>query len=83
MIDQPEYEWLMIDASYVKVHAQGAGAIGGNQKTSLTKGGSTRRYNALMKIKRWRGIATRYAKRADLFEAAVQIRCLAMWCKVL
>jgi transposase len=30
-------------------------------------------------LKRWRGIATRYAKRSDSFLAAVQIRCLVLW----
>ncbi|MCL1885966.1 MAG: IS5/IS1182 family transposase, partial [Dehalococcoidia bacterium] len=32
---------------------------------------------------RWRGIATRYAKNTDSFIAAVQIRCIALWLKVL
>ncbi|MDR1310905.1 MAG: IS5/IS1182 family transposase, partial [Burkholderiaceae bacterium] len=31
----------------------------------------------------WRGIATRYAKNAASFLAAVQIRCIAIWMKVL
>lgn len=35
--------------------------------------------NAFLKIKQWRGIATRYAKRVGSFVAAVQIRCLALW----
>ena len=35
--------------------------------------------NAFEKLKRWRGIATRYAKRAASFEVAVQIRCIALW----
>lgn len=39
--------------------------------------------NAFMKLKRWRGIATRYAKRVDSFMAAVQIRCVALWCDIL
>ncbi|MDR1465870.1 MAG: hypothetical protein LBJ11_11315, partial [Oscillospiraceae bacterium] len=30
-------------------------------------------------LKRWRGIATRYAKTTDSFLAAVQIRCIAIW----
>ena len=37
--------------------------------------------NAFLKLKQWRGIATRYAKRADSFLAAVQIRCIAIWLK--
>ena len=35
--------------------------------------------NAFLWIKRWRGIATRYAKHSTSFLAAVQIRCLAIW----
>lgn len=30
-----------------------------------------------------RGIATKYAKALTSFEAAVQIRCIALWLKVL
>lgn len=35
--------------------------------------------NAFLYFKRWRGIATRYAKRASSFLAAIQIRCIALW----
>lgn len=42
--DDADYEWLMIDASHVKVHPHAAGAKGGNQDMSRTKGGSTQRY---------------------------------------
>ncbi len=35
--------------------------------------------NAFLKLKRWRGIATRYAKNSGSFVAAVQIRCLVLW----
>ncbi len=38
--------------------------------------------NAFLKLKQWRGIATRYAKRTDSFLAAVQIRCIAIWAKI-
>ena len=41
MIDDPDFEWLMIDASHIKVHPHAAGARGGNQEMSRTKGGST------------------------------------------
>ena len=44
MIDEPDFEWLMIDASHCKVHPHAAGARGGNQAMSRTKGGSTQRY---------------------------------------
>ena len=33
--------------------------------------------NAFLHLKRWRGIATRYAKNTASFLAAVQIRCIA------
>jgi len=39
--------------------------------------------NAFMKLKQWRGIATRYAKNTDSFLAAVQIRCFMLWANVL
>ena len=39
--------------------------------------------NAFLRLKRWRGIATRYAKNTASFLAAVQIRCIAIWCAIL
>ncbi len=39
--------------------------------------------NAFLHLKRWRGIATRYAKNAASFLAAVHIRCLAIWATIL
>ena len=44
LIDEPDFEWLMIDASYVKVHFHAAGAVGGNQTMDRTKGGLTPRF---------------------------------------
>ena len=44
LIDDPDDEWLMIDASHCKVHPHAAGAKGGNQAMGRTKGGSTRKY---------------------------------------
>jgi len=38
--------------------------------------------NAFLLLKRWRGIATRYAKRSASFLAAVQIRCIAIWLNI-
>ena len=35
--------------------------------------------NAFLHLKRWRGIATRYAKNTASFVAAIQIRCIALW----
>ena len=39
--------------------------------------------NAFLHLKRWRGIATRYAKNTSSFIAAVQIRCIAIWASIL
>ena len=39
--------------------------------------------NAFLHLKRWRGIATRYAKNTASFLAAVQIRCIDLWCKII
>ena len=44
LIDEPDMEWLMIDASHCKVHPHAAGAVGGNQDMERTKGGLTPRY---------------------------------------
>ena len=44
MIGERELEWLMIDASYVKVHMHATGSRGGNQGIALSKGGETPRY---------------------------------------
>ncbi len=38
--------------------------------------------NAFLMLKRWRGIATRYAKNSTSFLAAVHIRCLALWLNI-
>ena len=34
LVDAPDFEWLMIDASHIKVHPHAAGAKGGNQEMS-------------------------------------------------
>ena len=39
--------------------------------------------NAFLHLKRWRGIATRYAKCTSSFLAAVQIRCIVLWAAIL
>ncbi len=44
VIDSPDFEWLMIDGSHIKTHPHAAGAVGGNQDMSVTKGGSIPRY---------------------------------------
>ncbi len=44
LVDAPDFEWLMIDASHIKVHPHASGARGGNQEMSRTKGGSIQSY---------------------------------------
>ena len=39
--------------------------------------------NAFLHLKRWRGIATRYAKNTASFWAVVHIRCIALWTAIL
>ena len=39
--------------------------------------------NAFLHLKRWRGIATRYAKNSASFLAAVHIRCIALWANLI
>ena len=44
LMETPDFEWLMIDASHIKVHPHAAGARGGNQDMARSKGGSTPKY---------------------------------------
>ncbi len=44
LVDEPDFEWLIIDASHCKVHPHAAGAKGGNQDMSRTKGGSIQKF---------------------------------------
>ncbi len=39
VIDEPDFEWLMIDASHAKAHRHAAGAVGCSQAIGCTKGG--------------------------------------------
>ena len=39
--------------------------------------------NAFLRMKGWRGFATRYVKNAASFIAIVQIRCMVMWAKLI
>ena len=39
--------------------------------------------NAIQQLKEWRGVATRYAKRASSFLAIVQIQCVYQWHRIL
>jgi len=38
--------------------------------------------NAFLHLKRWRGIATRYAKNSTSFLAAAHIRCSVLWAEI-
>ncbi len=42
IMEDPDYEWLMIDASHIKAPPHGTGARGGNQAMERIKGDSTR-----------------------------------------
>ncbi len=44
VLDEPDFEWLMIDATHVKAHKHACGAKGGNEAIGRTKGGSTPRF---------------------------------------
>lgn len=44
LIDDSDYERIMIDVSHGKAHSHAAGATGGNQDMSRTKEGSTAKY---------------------------------------
>jgi transposase len=35
--------------------------------------------NTILKLKRWRGVATRYAKHSTSFLSIVTIRCIFLW----
>jgi transposase len=39
--------------------------------------------DAFLKLKQWRGVATRYAKTTTAFVGAVTVRCLFLWLKVI
>ena len=39
--------------------------------------------NAFLALKGWRGVATRYAKKASSFLAIVQIQCVMFWIRIL
>jgi len=39
--------------------------------------------NAFLRLKEWRGIATRYAKRQKSFLSLIHFRCALLWAKIL
>jgi transposase len=38
--------------------------------------------NAFLHLKRWRGVATRYAKNTSSFMDGAQIRCIVLWANI-
>ena len=42
LVNEPDFEWLSIDTTHIKVHPHAAGAQGGNEAMNRTKGGSIR-----------------------------------------
>ena len=45
---EPDYEWLMIDASHIKVHPYATGAVGGNQRYEPNKRGPNTKLHVAM-----------------------------------
>jgi len=72
IIDEPDFEWLLIDASHCKVHPHAAGAVGGNQDMGLTKGGSIPKY-----ILPW----MRMVCRSDYLSQRVPQRIASLLCR--
>ena len=93
MIDGFEMKHLLADKGYdsnaivAKVKEQGAQAVIPPRKNRKEPRAYDKELyklrhlveNAFLHLKRWRGIATRYAKNLSSFVAALQIRCLAIW----
>lgn len=44
VIDEPDFEWLMFDATHVKAHRHACGAQGGSEAIGRTKGGSIQKF---------------------------------------
>jgi transposase len=69
LIEEPDFEWLMIDASHCKVHPHAAGAVGGNQDMERTKGGSIPKFTL-----RW----TRMVCQSELLSQKVQRQIVSL-----
>lgn len=78
------------DAIVAKAEAQGATALIPPRKNRKQARGYDKALykhrhlveNAFLPLKRWRGIATRYAKNLSSFVAAMRILCLVLWPRV-
>ena len=92
LIDGLPMDYLLADKGYdsdaivEKAEQQGAPGVIPQRKSRLQQRTYDKalyklRYlveNAFLHLKRWRGIATRYAKNLSSFIADIQIRCLAL-----
>ena len=75
LIVEPDFEWLIIDASHCKVHPHAAGAAGGNEAMSRTKRGLQRK-NTSGRGCAWyaeSGVIVTEGTRADCKEACALI----------
>jgi transposase len=96
LIDGITAEYLLADKGYdsdeIVIQAEGQGMIAVIPPRKNRK--VQRKYdkdlyklrhlveNAFLHLKRWRGIASRYAKNSRSFLAAVQIRCISLWANI-
>jgi transposase len=69
LMQEPDFEWLMIDASHVKVHPHACGAQGGNQAMGRTKGGSTPKY-----IWPWMRLVCQYEPLLQMLPEQIAVR---------
>ena len=86
---EPDFEWLMIDATHCKVHLHAAEARGGNQgmwavipprknRNVLRDYDRHHVENALLHNNQSRRIATCHEKRLSSLLTPAQIRCLVL-----
>ncbi len=74
LIDEPDYEWLVIPPKKNRKEQRGYDKYLYKLRHLAE--------NCFLSLKRWRGIATRYAKTSDAFVAAIHVRCIAIWAAI-
>ena len=74
LIDEPDYEWLVIPPKKNRKEQRGYDKYLYKLRHLAE--------NCFLSLKRWRGIATRYAKTSDAFIAAIHVRCIAIWAAI-
>lgn len=93
LIDELEAEYLLADKGYdsdeIINYAENAGMIAvipprKNRKNQRNYDKHLYKYrhlveNAFLKLKRWRGVATRYAKTSSSFSGAVTLASIMLW----